>query len=83
MTQPVPSHPAYPVPRRAESPADAAMPAGTPSASPSTDDPRAQLYLAFRDGRPFIAAHPISVGRVLDPDVPPAADRAQLSLFGR
>ncbi len=74
MTLPDPSHPAYPVPRRAESPADAAVP---------TDDPRAQLYLAFRDGRPFIAAHTIAVGRVVEPDLPPAADRAQLSLFGR
>ena len=79
MTLPDPSHPAYPASPRAESPADAAMPA----AAIFTDDPRAQLYLAFRDGRPFIAAHTIAVGRVAEPDLPPAADRAQLSLFGR
>ena len=78
MTLPDPSHPAYPVPRRAESPVDAATSAGMPA-----DDPRAQLYLAFRDGRPFIAAHTIAVGRVAEPELPPAADRAQLSLFGR
>lgn len=68
MTLPDPSHPAYPVPRRAESPAD---------------DARAQLYLAFRDGRPFVPAHTIAVGRVAEPDLPAVADRAQLSLFGR
>ena len=67
MTLPDPSHPAYPASPRAE----------------SVDDPRAQLYLAFRDGRPFIAAHSIAVGRVAESDVPPPADRAQLSLFGR
>ena len=77
MTLPVPSHPAYPVPCRAESVADDA-------AAPSpADDPRAQLYLAFRDGRPFIAAHTIAVGRVAESDAPPSPDRAQLSLFGR
>ena len=77
MTLPDPSHPAYPVPRRAESVVDDA-------AAPSpADDPRAQLYLAFRDGRPFIAAHSIAVGRVAEADLPPVADRAQLSLFGR
>lgn len=77
MTQPVPSHPAYPVPRRAESIADDAA-GPTPA-----DDPRAQLYLAFRDGRPFIAAHGIAIGRVAESDAPPTVDRAQLSLFGR
>ena len=77
MTLPDPSHPAYPVPRRAESAVDDA------AAPIPADDPRAQLYLAFRDGRPFIASHRIAVGRVVEAEAPPTPDRAQLSLFGR
>lgn len=79
MTLPDPSHPAYPVPRRAESVADDAA-APTPG-----DDARAQLYLALRarDGRPFTAAHTASVERSAESVAAPLTDRTQLSLFGR
>ena len=84
MTLPDPSHPAYAVPCRAEAVAEPASASASASAH-GADEARLQLYLALRarDGRPFAAAYTASAERVVDPVVPAAPDRAQLSLFGR